>query len=120
GSGQDRIVNGTGSGGANGELDTGTRIARDQLWLRQSGHALLVMLVGPTDGAIISNWYAGCSSAQLPKVVTSAGNVLDSQLSQLVQAMATYSSNNPGFDPTVATQAPNDSTLQAAIAAAWH
>jgi hypothetical protein len=34
--------------------------------------------------------------------------------------MATYSSNNPGFNPTTATQAPNDATSQGAVASAWH
>jgi hypothetical protein len=34
--------------------------------------------------------------------------------------MATYVANNPGFDPTQASQMPNDQTLQNAIAAAWH
>jgi hypothetical protein len=34
--------------------------------------------------------------------------------------MATYSANNSGFDPTVNAQAPSDTTLQSALAAAWH
>jgi hypothetical protein len=34
--------------------------------------------------------------------------------------MATYSANNPSFNPATASQMPNDPTLQAAIAAAWH
>jgi hypothetical protein len=34
--------------------------------------------------------------------------------------MATYQTNNPGFDPTQTATAPNDTALQTAIAAAWH
>jgi hypothetical protein len=34
--------------------------------------------------------------------------------------MASFSASNPGFDPTAVSQAPNDPTLQAALAAAWH
>jgi hypothetical protein len=34
--------------------------------------------------------------------------------------MATFQTNNPGFDPTAVAQAPNDPTVQAAIAASWH
>jgi hypothetical protein len=34
--------------------------------------------------------------------------------------MAAYSTAHPGFDPTTATQVPNDPNLQAAVAAAWH
>jgi len=41
---------------------------------------------------------------------------------QLVQAMATYSASNAGFDPTSSSihAIPNDAGLQNAIAAAWH
>jgi hypothetical protein len=35
-------------------------------------------------------------------------------------AMAGFESANPGFDPTIAAQMPNDTALQAAIASAWH
>ena len=41
-------------------------------------------------------------------------------VAQLTQAMATYSANHSSFNPTTAAQAPNDATLQGAIAAAWH
>jgi hypothetical protein len=34
--------------------------------------------------------------------------------------MATYSAPISGFDPTAVVQAPTDSTLQPALAAAWH
>lgn len=34
--------------------------------------------------------------------------------------MAIYSANNPGFDPTQATQMPTDPSLQSVLAAAWH
>jgi hypothetical protein len=59
-------------------------------------------------------------SSQLQQITTADGSRVDSQLSQLVQAMATYGAANPGFDPTLATQAPNDPTLQNTLAAAWH
>jgi hypothetical protein len=47
----------------------------------------------------------GAASSQLQEITTADGSELGSQLSQLVQAMATYGAANPGFDPTVATQA---------------
>ena len=47
--------------------------------------------------------------------------MIHSQISQLVQAMATYSDNNPGFGQTASGRAvPNDPNLQSAVAAAWH
>jgi hypothetical protein len=48
------------------------------------------------------------------------GMKIDAGVSQLVQAMATYSSAHAGFDPTTATQAPADTGLLPAIAANWH
>ena len=52
--------------------------------------------------------------------ITAGGLKLDTQVSQLVQAMATYAATHSGFDPTAVAQAPADPTLQNAIAAAWH
>ena len=95
-------------------------MATNQIWLQQSGNDLLIRIMGTTDQAIITGWYGADPSAQLQKVVTSDGNVLDSQVNQLVQAMAAYSASHPGFDPATATQAPNDPALQSTIAAAWH
>jgi hypothetical protein len=45
---------------------------------------------------------------------------IDAGLSQLIQAMASYSSTHAGFDPTAVAQAPTDSGLQNAITANWH
>jgi hypothetical protein len=52
--------------------------------------------------------------------ITARGLKLDSQVAQLVQAMATYAADNPSFNPVTATEAPKSSALQSAIAAAWH
>ena len=42
------------------------------------------------------------------------------QLKNLVQAMATYSTGHPSFNPTTVTQLPSDAALQAVFAPAWH
>jgi hypothetical protein len=121
GSGQDRIVNGTGSGmAAQGELDVGVGVSTSQLWLLRSGNDLVVDIMGTHDQATIANWFGTSADAQLAHITTSDGSMLDNQICQLVQAMATYSANNSGFDPTLATQASNDAALQGAISAAWH
>jgi hypothetical protein len=69
---------------------------------------------------LIKNLFSGGSN-QLQEI-TAGGLKLDSQVAQLVQAMATYSAANPGFDATAATvhALPNDSALQSSLAAAWH
>ena len=120
GGGLDQIYNSAVGAGARGELDIGAGVTTGQIWLQQHGDDLLITIMGTQDQAIIVDWYGADASAQLQKVVTSDGLTLDTQLNQLVQAMATYSANSAGFDPTTATQAPSDPTLQSAIAAAWH
>jgi hypothetical protein len=44
---------------------------------------------------------------------------MDSQVSQLISAMAAFSGNNPGFDAGQPIAMPTDTTLQTAIAASW-
>ncbi|HMJ44156.1 MAG TPA: calcium-binding protein, partial [Pseudolabrys sp.] len=119
GGGQDGIVNGIGAGTAAGELDISAGVATNQLWLQRSGNDLLLEIMGSQDRITVAGWYSS-PSAQLQKVVSSDGSILDTQIDQLVQAMATYSSNHAGFDPATTSQAPNDTSLQSTIAAAWH
>src|SRR5205823_2910145 len=120
GGGQDTVVNGVaGNAGASGELDFTTDISSRQLWLKQSGNDLTVMVMGTTDQVTVSNWFYG-STAKLQEIKAGDGLEIDASVSTLVQAMATYSANNPAFNPATATQAPNDAALQGAIAAAWH
>jgi hypothetical protein len=106
--------------GPKGEIDFGSGIAHDKLWLQRSGNDLQIDLLGTTEDVTVSGWYAGNTRAQVQTINAGDALKLDSQLQQLVGAMATYAANNPSFDPTQATQMPTDQTLQNAIAAAWH
>jgi hypothetical protein len=56
---------------------------------------------------------------QLDQITAGGFTLFNNQVAQLVQAMATYSANNLGFDPTAVAQAPNDPTLQNAIPTRW-
>jgi Ca2+-binding RTX toxin-like protein len=106
--------------GANGEVDFGAGISDQQLWFERTGNDLQVDLLGTANHLTVSGWYAGNARAQVQSFNTADGLKLDSQLAQLVSAMATYSAGNSGFDPTQVSQAPADPTLQGTIAAAWH
>jgi hypothetical protein len=120
GGGQDRIVNGVpGNTGPSGELDFAAGIRSDQLWFQKDGNNLSIAIMGSQDKVTVANWFSAGAS-QLQEIKTADGSKIDSNLSQLVQAMATYSSNNPSFDASVATQAPNDAGLQNTIATSWH
>ncbi len=81
---------------------------------------LVIDRLGSTDQITIDGWFGSTSSAKLSEIKASDGLEIDSQVNQLVAAMAAYSSNNAGFNPMTATQMPSDTTLQTAITAAWH
>jgi Ca2+-binding RTX toxin-like protein len=119
GSGSAIIINGQSSGSsASNELDFGTGISDSQLWFVQSGSDLQIDLMGTSKQVTVKGWFSSAGS-QLQEI-TAGGLKLDNQVSQLVQAMATYSAGHTGFDPSIVTQMPNDPTLQGAVAAAWH
>jgi Ca2+-binding RTX toxin-like protein len=96
----------------------------DDIWLQQVGNDLQVDIMGSTTEATIKNWFSNAYS-QLGEITVSGGTsgtmTLDTQIDQLIQAMATFSSNNPGFDPTSAANPMiTDPTLLAAVNTAWH
>ena len=75
--------------------------------------------MGSHDQVTVGGWFSGAGS-QLAGIKTADGMTLDTGVSQLVQAMAAYSSAHAGFDPTAVTQAPADTSLQNTLAASWH
>jgi hypothetical protein len=105
---------------ARGEIDFGAGITGQNLWFLRSGNDLQVDLLGTTDRVTVSGWFGANARAQTQSFDTADGLKLDSQVSQLVQAMATYSAGHAGFDPTTAAQMPADAGVQNAVAAAWH
>ena len=117
GTGQAEIILPNTAGSKN-ELDFLESITDEQLWFERSGDDLKIDLLGTTTDVTVKDWFTG-NSTQMQEI-TASGLKLDNQVAQLVQAMASYSATNPGFDPTQVTQMPPDPTLQSAIAAAWH
>jgi hypothetical protein len=119
GSGQIAITAQQGIGTAN-DLDFTGGITDQNLWFLHSGNNLQIDILGSNTSVTVNNWFSSSSPDQLQEVMA-GGLKIDSQVSQLVQAMATYSSNNPSFNPTSSgASMPNDTTLQSAIAASWH
>ncbi len=119
GAGQAIIVNGASANtSASNELDFAAGISNQQLWFLKSGNDLQIDVMGSSSKTTVAGWFTSPRS-QLSEI-TAGGLKLDAQVSQLVQAMATYSSNHSSFNPMIASQAPNDTALQNSIAAAWH
>lgn len=97
-------------------LSMGSGIAFDQLWFTHVGTSLEVSLIGTSDKVSISNWYNG-SSNHVEKIQVADGHYLmDSQVEQLVQAMA-------GMTPPPAGQtmltADQHQQLDAVLASSW-
>jgi Ca2+-binding RTX toxin-like protein len=117
--GQDTINNdGANSTPAN-QINFGAGITDEKLWFQQSGDDLQIDLLGTNDTVAVANWFAGDTGAQVQSINADGYTLATTQVQQLVQAMATYQTNNSGFNPTTATAMPTDSTLQNAIAASW-
>ncbi len=118
--GQDTINNAyAGNTVAKGEIDFATGINNEKLWFQKSGSDLLIDLLGTTDQVKVAGWYGANAGADV-QTINAGGLKLDTQVAQLVNAMATYGTANPAFNPVTAGTMPTDTTLQSAIAAAWH
>nr|WP_249797970.1 calcium-binding protein [Bradyrhizobium sp. 199] len=106
--------------GSFNELDFIGGITDENLWFVQSGNDLTIDVLGTNSSVTVKGWFS--NSANQLQEIEAGGLKIDSQISQLVQAMATYSANNTGFDPTSSSihTLPNDTALQGAVTAAWH
>lgn len=111
-------INDNATSNATNELEFTGNITDQNLWFLQSGNNLKIDVLGTNSSVTMDEW---SSTSQLQEIAA-GGLKIDSQISQLVQAMATYSASNPGFDPSSsnASLVPNDANLQNAVGAAWH
>jgi Ca2+-binding RTX toxin-like protein len=92
-------------------------IAADQLWFRQSGNDLKVDVIGTSDEFVIKNWYLG-SQYHVEQFNSGDGKMLlDSQVQNLVNAMASFQPPPAGQTTLAPTY---QSALGAVIAANWN
>lgn len=91
-------------------------IATDQLWFVKTGNNLDVSIIGTTDKLTMTNWYLG-SQYHVEQFKTSDGKtLLDSQVQNLVSAMAAFSPPAAGQTTLSASYA---ASLNPVIAANW-
>ena len=94
----------------------GAGIAADQLWFRRVSSNLEVGVIGTGDKLTLSNWYSG-SQYHVEQFKTSNGKtLLDSQVQNLVSAMAAFAPPAMGQTTLSPTYA---SLLSPVIAANW-
>jgi Ca2+-binding RTX toxin-like protein len=95
-------------------FDTG--IATNQLWFTKTGNNLDVSIIGTTDKFTLNNWYLG-NQYHVEQFKTSDGKtLLDSQVQNLVQAMASFAPPPVGQTTLTAAQ---QTALAPVIAANW-
>ncbi|MDT8992662.1 putative Ig domain-containing protein [Curvibacter sp. APW13] len=115
GYGVDSVQDNDATAGNTDVLQLGADIAANQLWFSRNGNNLDISVIGSTDKVSVSNWYLG-SSYHLEQIKTSDGHVLlDSQVQNLVNAMAAFAPPPAGQTTLGATYDP----LQTVIAANW-
>jgi Ca2+-binding RTX toxin-like protein len=117
GSERDTVVDNDATAGNTDIAQFGADVSADQLWFTKSGNDLKVSIIGTSDQLTISNWYAG-NSYHVEQFKTSDGKVLlDSQVQNLVSAMASFSPPAAGQTTLPANY---QGSLNTVIAANWH
>lgn len=121
GDGRDHI---TKDGFDNTSVDSlvfGNGIGSSDVWFWQNGDDLSLRVLGSNDEVTLDDWFASSttSSERMDRIETSAGDhVVEANVQSLVNAMATWSSNN-GVALDDLAEMPDDAALQSALAAAW-
>jgi Ca2+-binding RTX toxin-like protein len=87
----------------------------EELWFSRSGSNLQITVSGTDDRVTISNWY-GNNNYQLDRIEVASSVLLNSQVEQLVSAMASY--NVPSGAGIVIPQEVKDE-LQPVLAETW-
>ncbi|MDH6168921.1 Ca2+-binding RTX toxin-like protein [Variovorax boronicumulans] len=116
GFGRDTVVENDATAGNADVALFGADIAAEQLWFRQVGNDLEVSVIGGSDQFLIDDWYLG-SQYRVEQFKTNGGkSLLDSQVQNLVQAMAAFSPPSAGQ-----TTLPSNyqTSLAPTLAASW-
>lgn len=92
-------------------------ISSSQLWFRQAGYDLEVSVIGTADKTVVQDWYTGTAS-HVEQIKAGDGKLLlDTQVHNLVQAMAGFAP--PAMGQTTLTSQ-QQTALAPVLAANWH
>ncbi|RUR71925.1 proprotein convertase P [Variovorax guangxiensis] len=117
GSGQDSVIEEDATLNNVDVAKFGADISADQLWFRRNQGSLEVSIIGSGDVLSIYNWFSG-NGSHVEQFKTSDGKtLLDSQVQNLVDAMASFSPPAAGQTTLPANY---QSSLNTVIAANWH
>jgi len=115
GSGTDILID---SEGTNDTVAFATDINPLDIILRQSGNDLRFSLYGTTDSLTIQNWYGGTANQTEVMQTGDGEQLLNNQVDQLIQAMASFSAQSGLTWEQGIEQRPQD--VQTIVAANWH
>ena len=115
GHGQDSIVDIDTSAGNTDVLQFQAEVSHDQLWFSQSGNNLTISVIGTTDSVMIAGG-AGSASFHIEQIKAGGKTLSDTQVANLVQAMA--SMTPPAMGQTTLTDAQR-TQLAPVLAANW-
>ena len=116
GDGQDTIVETSTYSGAVDVLRFGTDLSPEQLWFQRNGNNLDILVEGSSDRVTVNDWYAS-SSSRIEQMQTADGKtLLDSQVQNLVDAMASFGVPAGGESNLTSDQR---AQLEVVIAANW-
>jgi Ca2+-binding RTX toxin-like protein len=116
GEGQDVVVDTDATEGVEDVLQFGNDISADQIWFKKSGNHLEISLIGTTDKVTVANWYLGEDRHIEMLQLANGQQLLDTQVQNLVQAMATFSPPAAGQTTLPESHA---AALNTVIAANW-
>lgn len=116
GDGVDRIVENDATAGNQDLALFGEGISHDQLWFRRSANHLELSIIGSDDKLIVQNWYLGEQYRVEQFKTVDGSTLLDSQVQQLVDAMASFAPPAPG---QTALPEGYQTALASVIAANW-
>jgi Ca2+-binding RTX toxin-like protein len=97
-------------------IDFLSSIARDQVWFEQSGDDLVISIIGTDDKVTVEDWYVGAQHRVEEFRTANGDTLLESQVQNLVDAMASFAPPSPG-QTTLPTNYANQ--LNPVIAANW-
>ena len=90
GDGQDTIRNYDPDSNSTDTLQFGDNITAEQLWFEQAGNDLEITIFGSEDNITLKDWYSNDSHKVDVMTLSSGEALLNNQLDQLVQAMASF------------------------------
>jgi len=117
GDGRDKILEQDSTPGNSDTLLYGATITPLDLVLNRQVNDLRIALHGTSDHVTIQNWYSDPTTAQVERIQAGGQTLLNTQVDQLIQEMATFSQQSGLTWDQLIDQQPQQ--VQAILAASW-